>query len=54
MEPVSETARGFMPDGSFAWIVLWVWLGATVLYGLVRSVVRPAPDPIRPSGPIEG
>lgn len=54
MEPVTETARGFMPDGFLVWVLLWVWLGAVLLHGLTRSFWRPKPDPIRPSGPIEG
>jgi len=54
MEPVTETARGFMPDGFLVWVLLWVWLGAVLLHGLTRSFWRPKPDPTRPSGPIEG
>ena len=51
---MESAAHGFMPDGSLAWILLWVWLGVVLLYGLVRSFAKPDPDPIRPSGPIEG
>jgi len=54
MEPVTETARGFMPDGALVWVLLWVWFGAVVLHGLARSFFRPKPDPIRLSGPVEG
>ena len=54
MEPLTETARGFMPDGFLVWVLLCVWLGAVLLHGLARSFLRPEPDPIRPSGPIEG
>lgn len=54
MEPVTETAHNFMPDGFLVWALLWVWLGAIVLHGLAGSFFRPEPDPIRPSGPIEG
>lgn len=46
--------QGFLPTGYLAWTILWVWLGAVILHGLVRSLMRPEPDPIRPSGPIEG
>ena len=54
MEPVTETARGFMPDGFLVWVLLWVWFGVVILHGLARSFLKPQPDPIRPSGPIEG
>ncbi len=51
MEPAGH---GFMPDGYLVWILLWIWLGVVLLHGLARSFVKPDPDPIRPSGPIEG
>ena len=43
-----------MPDGFLVWTLLWLWLGVVVLHGLFRSFFRSEPDPIRPSGPIEG
>ncbi len=54
VELVTETSHGFMPNGFLVWTLLWVWLGVVVLHGLSRSFFRPEPDPIRPSGPIEG
>ena len=54
MEPVTEIAHNFMPDGFLVWALLWVWLGVMVLHGLAHSFFRPEPGPIRPSGPIEG
>ena len=54
MEPLIETAHGFMPDGPLVWILLWAWLGIVLLHGLVRSFLRPEPDPIRAPGPIDG
>ncbi len=54
LELVTETTHRLMPDGFLVWILLWVWLGSVALHGLSRSFFRPEPDPIRPSGPIEG
>ena len=54
MEAVTETVAGFTPNGFHAWTLLWVWLGLILLHGLARSFFRPEPDPIRPSGAIEG
>lgn len=42
---------GWMIDGFFAWVALWAWGALVLLYGLWRSLSRPAPDPIRPAGP---
>lgn len=46
-----ETATGWMISGFQYWAALWVWVGAVLLYGLWRSVVRTGQDPIRRSGP---
>lgn len=41
-----------MLSGFQAIVFLWIWVGVTLLYGLFwRSLYRPEPDPIRPSGP---
>ncbi len=35
-------------------VILWGWVLVVVVYGLfVRSIRRPEPDPVRPSGPID-
>ena len=49
---MNEAAHAFMPDGFFAWALLWLWLGVVVLHGISRSFFRPEADPIRPPGPI--
>jgi hypothetical protein len=54
MEPVTQTIHGFMPGGFLVWVLLWIWFGGVLLHGLARSFFRADPDPIRPSGPIEG
>jgi len=49
----AEQAAGWMLSGFQSMTVLWIWIVAVVLYGLFwRSMSRPEPDPIRPSGPI--
>lgn len=47
----SEAAAGWLISGFQYWVTLWVWVALVVLYGLWRSVARPADDPIRASGP---
>jgi hypothetical protein len=45
---------GWLPTATVALATLWAWLAAVVLHGLFwRSVRRPAPDPIRSSGPVD-
>ena len=44
---------GWMVDGYLTWIALWVWIAAVLMYGAWRSLSHPAPDSIRPSGPID-
>jgi hypothetical protein len=48
-----ETA-GFLLDGARCMIFLGVWCLAVLAHGLFwRSMRSSAPDPIRPSGPID-
>ena len=42
-----------MIDGFVTWVALWGWVGVVLLYGFWRSLSRPDPDPIRPSGPVD-
>jgi hypothetical protein len=42
---------GWIISGFETLVVLAVWVGVVVLYGLWRSLNRPEPDPIRPAGP---
>jgi len=42
---------GWIINGFETLVVLATWVGVVVLYGLWRSLNRPEPDPIRPSGP---
>ena len=35
-----------------AWVALVIWVVVMLLHGLFRSFMRPAPDPIRSSGPL--
>ena len=39
-------------SGYHAWVFLWIWVPAVLLYGLWRSLYRKEPDAIRPSGPL--
>jgi hypothetical protein len=53
MTGAAEAAQGSTISGFAATVVLGVWGGATLAYALWRSLYRPDPDPIRPSGPID-
>jgi len=44
---------GWVIQGFDAWVGLWAWLILVLAYALGRSVVRPASDPIRLSGPVD-
>ena len=44
---------GWIVQGFEAWWALWIWLLGVVLHAIGRSLTRPAPDPIRMSGPVE-
>ena len=49
---VASSASGWVIDGFDALIVLAVWCALVLLYGLFRSVSKPEPNKIRPSGPV--
>ena len=40
-------------SGWDALVVVLVWCVLVALYGVFRSVSKPDPDPIRPSGPVD-
>jgi hypothetical protein len=40
-------------SGFQAVCALWAWVAVVVLFGLWRSVLKPEPDAIRQSGPLE-
>jgi hypothetical protein len=42
---------GWIINGFESLVFLVIWVGVVVLYGLWRSLNRPEPDTIRPSGP---
>jgi hypothetical protein len=47
-------AAGTLVTFSQATAALWVWAAAVLFHGLVfRSMLRPTPDPIRGSGPVD-
>jgi len=48
MEPA-----GWVISGFDAMVALAVWCIAAGLYALFRSVAKPDPDPLRPSGPVD-
>lgn len=52
MHHESAVAAGWLIDGFQTMVVLAVWALAVVAYGFFwRSMTRPEPDPVRPSGP---
>jgi len=44
-------ATGWIINGFETLVFLAIWAGVMILYGLWRSLNRPEPDAIRPSGP---
>ena len=44
---------GWTFGGFEAMLTLVIWVALMLLHGLFRSLYRPDPDPIRPSGPID-
>ena len=48
-----EAPAGWIVSGFQAVFVLTVWCALVMSYGIYRSVARPEPDPIRPSGPVD-
>lgn len=42
---------GWLPDEFLSMVLVGFWVIAVLLFGIWRSVIRPDPDPIRPSGP---
>jgi len=45
---------GWMINGFQSMVVLWCWTVLVLVHGLAyRSLRRPEPDPLRPSGPID-
>jgi hypothetical protein len=49
----TPTLTGWIPTGFQCMVLIWAWLAAVVLNGLLRSVYQPEPDPVRRSGPID-
>ena len=47
----TEPVTGWIISGFQYVLALWVWSALIALFGLWRSMVKPDPDPIRPSGP---
>ena len=47
----SPNEGGWLLSGFVTQIGLWIWVVVVLAYALIRSVSRPNPDPIRPSGP---
>ena len=43
---------GSVISGFHMWVFLWIWVPVVLIYGLWRSLYRPDPDEIRPSGPL--
>jgi hypothetical protein len=43
---------GWIISGFQFIVFLWIWVVVVLLGGLIRSLYRPEPDPIRPPGPI--
>ncbi len=40
-----------MISGFSAMVAVAIWGGLVLIHGLYRSLLRPAPNPIRPAGP---
>lgn len=53
MSEAAGQASGWILDGFQAITLLWAWTVVVLGYGLVRSLTRPEPDAIRPSGPVD-
>ena len=48
----AEELTGWIITGFQAQVFVWCWVVFVLLYGLYRSFTKPAPDPIRDSGPV--
>lgn len=47
-----DQEAGLMINGFQATVTLSIWTGLVLIHGLFwRSLRKPAPDPVRPSGP---
>jgi hypothetical protein len=44
---------GWMIQGFDAWVALWAWTVLVLVHAFGRSLIRPAPDRIRVSGPVD-
>ena len=47
----AEPVAGWIINGFQYVSMVWIWTALVVLFGLWRSMIKPDPDPIRPSGP---